>query len=81
MNTLALVLLIILINLAGAAVLMKHRRNARHHRASMPVIGSDPRLTEVLHKRLRNSPPHADWLSPAVMRMKIAAWMRKGGAQ
>lgn len=74
MNTLALSLLIGLLNLAALAVLMKHRRNVRHHRSSTPLIGRHPQLTEVLHARLCDRQPHNDWLNPCTMQRKVAAW-------
>ena len=71
-----LIILTALIHLAAASLLMKHRRNVRHHRASMPVIGRDPSLTEMLHARLCDRNPTTDWLNPTVMRAKCQPWLR-----
>lgn len=59
---------------------LRCRRKAAQHRASMPVIGRAPLMTVGLLKRLSESQP-ADWRNPSVMRSKILAWSRKGGAQ
>jgi len=76
MNTLFLILLIGLLNLAALSVLMKHRRNVRHHRSTTPLIGRHPQLTEALHARLSARQPQSDWLNPANMRAKVNAWHR-----
>lgn len=73
MNTLAISLLIGLLNLAALAVLMKHRRNVRHHRSSTPLIGTSPLMTVGLLKRLSKTQP-TDWRSPSTMQRKVAAW-------
>lgn len=57
-------------------VLIKHRRNVAHHRASMPVIGRHAQLTEALHSRILARQPQSDWLNPATMRAKVNAWKR-----
>lgn len=76
MNPLIIILGILLLNLAALSLLMKHRRTVRHHRASMPVIGSDPKLTEAFHKRLKSNAPLSDWLNTHNLRAKVTAWMR-----
>lgn len=73
MNTLALILLIVLINLAALSGLMKHRRNVRHHRRSTPLLGSSPLITVGLLKRLSES-QSPDWRNPSTMQRKVAAW-------
>jgi hypothetical protein len=76
MNPLIIILGILLINLAAASVLLKHRRNVRHHRSTTPLIGRHPQLTEALHSRLSARQPETDWLNPANMRAKVNAWRR-----
>ncbi len=76
MHPLIIILGILLINLAAASVLMKHRRNVRHYRSTTPLIGRHPQLTEALHARLSARQSKTDWLNPAVMRARIKAWHR-----
>lgn len=66
-----------ILHLTGFWLLFKHRRHVAHHRAAMPVIGSDPKLTEALHARLAGRQPQTDWLNPHVMRTKVRAFMRR----
>lgn len=73
MNTF-LILLAIALLVVAFVVLAKHRRNVRHHRFTMGMIGSDPLLTQTLHNRMLQQQPDTDWLNPHVMRAKIAAW-------
>lgn len=72
-----LLLLLLGSNALGAWLLIRHRRNVRHHRFSMGLIGSDPRLTETLHQRLCERQPDIDWLNPNVMRRKVSAWLNR----
>lgn len=81
MDPLPILLSGLALHILAGWLFIRHIRAERHHRPSMPVIGSDPKLTEALHKRLRNSPPNADWLNPAVMRAKVIAWTRRNNAQ
>lgn len=74
MMTALLIMLIITSHAIGAWLLIRHRRNVRHHRFEMGTIGRDPRLTETLHQRLCERQPDTDWLSQHVMRRKVAAW-------
>lgn len=75
-----LITMIVLINLAAASLLMRHRRNVRHHRSTTPLIGRSPLMTVGLLKRLSETHP-SDWRSPTTMQRKVAAWAQKGDAQ
>lgn len=72
-----LILLLITIHGLMLAILIRHRRNVRHHRFTMGVIGSDPQLTQTLHDRMLRRQPQADWLNPHVMRAKLTAWRNR----
>jgi hypothetical protein len=74
-----MLILAVVFQLIGLAVLIKHRRNVAHHRSTTPTIGRDPALTEALHARLSDNAPQADWLSPHIMQTKINAWTRRNG--
>lgn|GEM_PF-1590121 len=80
MSALPIILFSLTLHLLAGWLWIRHVRAERHHNPRMPVIGSDPKLTEALHKRLRRNAPNADWLNPAVMRAKISAWMRSNNA-
>jgi hypothetical protein len=71
--TAILILFTIALHALGAWLLIKHRRNVRHHRSSAPVIGSDPQLTQKLHERLCDNQPQTDWLNPYIIRAKCHA--------
>jgi hypothetical protein len=64
------------LHLLAAWLFIRHCR-AERHRARIPVIGSSPLHTEVLHQRLCDKQPQTDWLNPHVMRAKIHAWLRR----
>jgi hypothetical protein len=76
-----LALLSLVLCVLSLRVLVKHRRRVAHHRASLPVIGSSPKLTAALHDRLLARQPQSDWLNPATMRAKCAAWLRRENIQ
>lgn len=70
----------VILHLLGVLILIKHRRNLRHHRAIMPTIGRHPKLTDALHARLSDNAPQSDWRSPHTMRAKVNAWLRRNAS-
>jgi len=71
MDPLILLTLSLVLPVLAAARLLRHRRNLRHHRAALPVIGSNRTLTEALHLRLCERPIVPDWRSAQEMRAKV----------
>ncbi len=76
MNPITIILISAAIHALAFGILIRHCR-AERRRSNLPVIGSDLRLTDALHKRLRNSAPNADWLNPHIMRAKVNAWRNR----
>lgn len=78
MTSLFIIIVLVGINLAIWAPAIKRARLERRRR--LPgVIGSNPRLNEVLHQGLLGTPRQLDldWLDPQTMRNKLVAWKRQ----
>ncbi len=80
MSPLPIILFSLALHILGFWLLIRHARAVRR-RASMPVIGSDPLLTEVMHARICRRQPLSDWLNKHVMHRKVSHWLRTGGRE